>query len=239
MGGETSAIQRVASKISDEIFSIFKWERAKREDMNWDCCLEAHSKKTHPSDIVFYYIDPYEEELVYLNTDLKSYAEGSIGKKLVESSLSSLALSAECANVSDQWRTKYVIDDSKGYNVRGLLFLYNHDNLYDKDFYKNVTNKLNFTDIKCPNNIKLHLLDPYKISDIINISSDIKNLIGSGELPSPDLFAYYYPDLDLTRIKHPINESTAATIEMLTSPYIIIKHESFKWMKDDKESGYV
>lgn len=53
MGGETSAIQRVAGKISDDIFSVFKWDRAARADMNWDCCQEAHSKKTHPSDVVF------------------------------------------------------------------------------------------------------------------------------------------------------------------------------------------
>ena len=30
MGGETSAIQRVAGKISDDIFSVFKWDRAAR-----------------------------------------------------------------------------------------------------------------------------------------------------------------------------------------------------------------
>ncbi|PXJ91987.1 hypothetical protein DMR37_23920, partial [Klebsiella pneumoniae] len=45
MGGETSAIQRVAGKISDDIFSVFKWDRAARADMNWDCCQEAHSKE--------------------------------------------------------------------------------------------------------------------------------------------------------------------------------------------------
>ncbi|MDF9973077.1 hypothetical protein L3O58_25055, partial [Klebsiella pneumoniae] len=95
MGGETSAIQRVAGKISEDIFSVFKWNSAAREDMNWDCCQEAHSKKTHPSDVVFYYIDPYEEEMVYLNTDLKSYAEGTIGKKIVEGALTSLALATE------------------------------------------------------------------------------------------------------------------------------------------------
>ncbi|APM04697.1 hypothetical protein B6J45_24315 [Klebsiella pneumoniae] len=34
MGGETSAIQRVAGKISDDIFSVFKWDRAAREGAN-------------------------------------------------------------------------------------------------------------------------------------------------------------------------------------------------------------
>lgn len=239
MGGETSSIQHVANKITQDIFKVFKWQRAVSHDMNWDCNLEAHDKKTHPSDVVFYYINPYEEEVVYLNTDLKSYAQGGIGKSMVEGALSSLALATECANISPQWRTRYVRDESLGYNVRGLLFLYNHDNLYDKDFYNSVMKKVDPDTIKCPSNIKLHLLDPYKISDIINISSDIKILIGSGELPQPDLYCYYYPDLSLTRIKHPINNKTAATIEMLSSPYIILKHDEFEWMGDKKESGYV
>ncbi|EMI5489363.1 hypothetical protein REJ26_000421 [Providencia stuartii] len=238
MGGETSAIQRVANKVSDEIFDVFKWKRSLREDMNWTCCLEGHAKKTHPSDVVFHYIDPYEEEAVYLNTDLKSYAKGTIDKASVEVALTSLALAVECANSSDEWRTKYVVDESYGYNVRGLLFLYNHDNLYDKDFYSAVTSKLDLNKIKNSKNTKIHFLDPYKISDIINISNDLKTLIGSGQLPPPDLFSFYYPDMDLTRIKHPINKNTVATIELLTSPYIIIKHESFKWINTRKESGY-
>ncbi|HHK8203364.1 TPA: hypothetical protein ACQVHI_000809 [Serratia marcescens] len=239
MGGETSAIQHVANKITQDIFKVFKWQRAVSQDMNWDCELQAHDKKTHPSDVVFYYTDPYEEEIVYLNTDLKSYAQGSIGKGIVEGAISSLALATECANSSSQWRMRYIKDESLGYNVRGLLFLYNHDNLYDKDFYNNVMKKITPETIKCPPNVKLHILDPYKISDIINISSDIKVLIGSGELPQPDRFNYYYPDLSLTRIKHPVTEKTAATIELLSSPYVILKHDSFNWMGDEKDSGYV
>lgn len=239
MGGETSAIQRVASKITQDIFKVFKWQRAESQDMNWNCELQNHDKKTHPSDVVFYYLDPYEEELVYFNTDLKSYADGTIGKSIVEGAISSLALATECANISTQWRTRYIRDESLGFNVRGLLFLYNHDNLYDKDFYSNVMKKIDPETIKCPPNIKLHILDPYIISDMINISSDIKMLIGSGELPQPDRFHYYYPDLSLTRIKHPVNDKTAATIEMLSSPYVILKYSDFTWMDEKKDGGYV
>lgn len=239
MSGETAAIQRVASKISNEIFSIFKWHRPAREDMNWNCCQDSHAKKTHPSDVVFYYQDPYEEEMVYFNTDLKSYAKGSLHKNAVEVALKSLVLATECANTSDEWNRKYVYDDSLGYNVRGLLFIYNHDNLYDNEFYETITKRLDLDTINLPPNVKIHILDPYKISNLINISSDIKNLIGSGKLPTPDCFEYYHPDLSLTRIKHPINEKTPATIELLTSPYIIIKHKSFSWMGDDRAEGYV
>ena len=239
MAGEMATIQRTASKISDEIFSVFKWRRTKREDMNYDCCTQAHAKKTHPSDVVFYYVDPYEEEVVYLNTDLKSYGATSIKKGMVEDALTTLVLSVECANTSDSWHNKYVEDELLGYNVRGLLFLFNHDSLYDKDFYENIMSKIDLKKVINTSNTKIHLLNPYQISDIINISSDITSQIGSGNLPHPDEFIYYYPDLYLTRIKHPITSDTAATIEMITSPYVIIKHNRFNWGKTEKEEGYV
>lgn len=239
MGGETSAIQHVANKITQDIFRVFKWQRAESQDMNWKCELQGHDKKTHPSDVVFHYIDPYEEEVVYLNTDLKSYASGSIGKGIVEGAISSLALATECANISSQWRNRYIKDESLGFNVRGLLFLYNHDHLYDKDFYESVMKKVDSEAIKCSPNVKLHILDPYKISDIINIAFDIKNLMGSGGLPQPNQFQYYYPDLALTRIKHPVNEKTAATVEILSSPYVIIKHNPYIWDEEEHDGGFV
>lgn len=239
MGGEMAAIQRTASKVSNDIFSVFKWKRAAREDMNYDCCSDAHQKVTHPSDVVFYYVDPYEEELVYLNTDLKSYGESTIKKGKVELALTSLSLAVECANSSNEWLTKYIEDDSQGYNIRGLLFLYNHDYLYDKDFYEDIMKKIDLAKVKLSPNTKIHMLNPHQISDIVNIAFDITNLIGSGNLPHPDDFMFYYPDLYLTRIKHPVSTSTAATIEMITSPYIIIKYNSFMWGKDEKDDGYV
>jgi len=239
MSGEMAAIQRTASKISDEILSVFKWKRPKREDMNYNCCIQAHSKKTHPSDVVFYYIDPYEEEIVYLNTDLKSYGVNSIKKGRVEEALSSLVLAVECANTSDEWQNKYVEDDSLGFNVRGLLFLYNHDHLYDKNFHEDIMSKIDLKKIINNSSAKLHMLNPFQICDLINISSDITSQIGTGNLPHPDEFIYYYRDLYLTRIKHPITAKTAATIEMITSPYIIIKYDSFMWGKTEKEEGYL
>ncbi|HDL8518520.1 TPA: hypothetical protein PXS10_001076, partial [Yersinia enterocolitica] len=239
MGGENSAIQRVASKISDEIFSVFKWKRTKREDMNWDCGLEHHNKKTHPSDVVFYYTDPYEEEIVYLNTDLKSYGEKSIAKGGVEGALQTLSLAVECANSSMVWRKKYLDDETLPYNVKGLLFLYNHDHLYHKDFYKDIMSKVDLSDFSFTENHKLYLLDPHKIADIINISFDITNLIGRGKLPNKKEFSYYYPDLSLTRLKHTIDNNTAATVELLTSPYIIIKHNQFEYDGEKKDDGYV
>ncbi len=238
-GGETAAIQRVANLITQKIFTVFKWKRALREDMNWPCETKAHEKETHPSDVVFYYTNPYEEEVVYLNTDLKSYGKNSIKKGGVESALISLSLAVECANSNEEWRKKYLEDDSLGFNVRGLLFLYNHDRLYDADFYNSIMKNVDISKLTLPIGQKIYLLDPFKIFDLINIAFDIKYLSGEGKLPYPDNYYFYYPDMSLTRLKHPLNKSTPATIEALTSSYLIIKYESFSYGEEIREEGYV
>lgn len=236
MAGETQAIQQVADKISDDIFKIFKWNRADRKDMNWNCNLPYHNKHTHPSDVVFYYTNPYENEIVYLNTDLKSYSNESISKNSVELALNSLALAVECANCSDEWKLKYVDDESKPYSVKGMLFLYNHDHLFDRNFYEKIFKKLNFNEINIAKNSKIYLLDPNKINDLINIANDIITLRGQMRFPlNDDDYSFCYPDLFLTRITNPVNSKTAATLELLMSPYIIIKYNSF----DDENDGYI
>ncbi|NHB97211.1 hypothetical protein [Photorhabdus stackebrandtii] len=238
-GGETAAIQRVANLITQKVFTVFKWKRALREDMNWPCETEAHGKDTHPSDVVFYYTNPYEEEVVYLNTDLKSYGRNSIKKGTVESALCSLSLAVECANSNEEWRKKYLEDDSLGFDVRGLLFIYNHDQLYDANFYDVIMKQVDMSKLTLPSGQKIYLLDPFKIYDIINIAFDIKYLIGEGNLPHPDKYCFYYPDMSLTRLKHPLTKSTPATIEALTSPYLIIKHEGFNYDNEHRDEGYV
>lgn len=238
-GGETAAIQRVANLITQKVFTMFKWQRATREDMNWPCDTEAHGKVTHPSDVVFFYTNPYEEEVVYLNTDLKSYGKTSIMKGTIEGALKTLSLAVDCANTNEAWRSKYLDDENLGFNVRGLLFLYNHDQLYDADFYSAIMKQVDTSQLTLPNNQKVYLLDPYKIHDIINIAFDMKYLTGEGNLPHPSKYHFFYPDMSLTRLKHPLSNKTPATIEALTSPYLIIKHESFTFGDESYDEGFI
>ena len=57
---ETTNTAALANKVFDEIFQWLKWELCTPKDINWECCnQEKHNTKTHPSDIVFYYKDPY------------------------------------------------------------------------------------------------------------------------------------------------------------------------------------
>lgn len=137
---ETINTAEAAVQISDEIFSTFKWFRHELFDQNLKCQIAEHSKKTHPCDCVFYYIDPYLGKLVYFNTDLKSYGAGSIKKNAVFNALKSLALATHCANVSDDWQGLYLLPESQyDFAIRGLLFVYNHDNKYTDDFHEQLS----------------------------------------------------------------------------------------------------
>lgn len=73
----------MAEKVSEEIFAIFGWEKVGPRNQNWKCVNhEVHQTKagTHPSDLVFRYLDPYSNWMIYLNADVKSYATKSITK---------------------------------------------------------------------------------------------------------------------------------------------------------------
>src|SRR5207247_3006897 len=71
------------------------------------------SRKTHPSDVVFYYDEPYAVRRTYVNCDLKSYARSSITAGGVLSALESLAESISCIELSDTWRKMYIHEDRK------------------------------------------------------------------------------------------------------------------------------
>ena len=46
---------------------------------------------THPTDVVFYYDEPYSNHRTYINCDLKSYAANTIQKGEVRKAVQSLA----------------------------------------------------------------------------------------------------------------------------------------------------
>jgi hypothetical protein len=81
---ETVNIAKMAGKNSDEIFSVFLWDKRGPLNHNWDCLKRGeHKKLTHPSDVVFFYDEPYRAVRTYVQTDLKSYQASSISKSKV------------------------------------------------------------------------------------------------------------------------------------------------------------
>ena len=186
---------------------------------------------SHPSDVVFYYDEPYRPIRTYINTDLKSYKKGSITSTAIAAAIESLALTLECAELSEEWREKFVHEE-KTYEIAGLLFIYNHDGEYDKDFDQLLA-KVNHEGLKMPNNSKILVFGPSHIRWLDNIRHDLNGLYSDHILPHEDNWCFYYPDL--VRKKNLQNSGRAATLEMLSSPYIVLSYPSV----DSRAAGYV
>lgn len=234
---ETINIGEIASRISKDIFKHFLWEMHQKRDDNFMCTNEKHlgeggkPKDTHPGDVVFYYEDPYLGKRIYLHTDLKSYAADSITATRLRGAFKSLSITVECAKESSEWRKKYSVDASETHEVRGMLFIHNHDNDYDKPFYEAI-NKVDLQALPVAPGSLLHFLGPHDIQRLYSIGNDIIRLKGEEELPKE--YTFYYPDLVMSRRQGDVWDQPA-TIESLTGPYIIIKHGP---TKTDK-AGYV
>ncbi|WP_054112900.1 hypothetical protein [Marinagarivorans algicola] len=230
---ENGNIEKLAKIVSQDIFSWLKWDQRPVMDVDWACELEHHGKKTHPSDTVFSYIHPYTGDRIYLNTDLKSYQKKSINATSVRKALQSLALSVECANVSADWQDKFHIDDEYTHTVVGLLFIYNHDNEFDRVFY-DLLNAVDRKNLAIANGNALYVLGPAKIRFLLSVVNDMRRLKADDTLPNKSDFTFYYPDLVLSK-RHCGEWGQPATIEMLTGPWIIIKHKAV----ESTEEGFL
>jgi len=221
---ETGNIEELAKIISKDIFKLFKWNIRTSQDINWPCVTDIHDKKTHPTDVVFYYSDPYLGKTIYLNTDLKSYQEGTVNSNKIRSSLQSLSKSVECANISTDWQDIYILDDASPIEIIGLLFIFNHDNEYDKDFTSKILNPVSLNSLHISEENRLCVFGPADIRTLNKITIDIKSQIADKMLPDVTEFGYYYPDQTLSK-RHGSEWGQPATIETLMSPWIIIKHK--------------
>ncbi|MCY0853228.1 hypothetical protein [Cupriavidus sp. D39] len=99
---ETTNIAKMAEKLSKELFAEFLWQKMGPTNINWPCeDQSSHKAITHPSDVVFYYEEPYTQARTYVNCDLKSYAKGSITASSIRSAIESLARALSCAEKSE------------------------------------------------------------------------------------------------------------------------------------------
>lgn len=247
MAGETANIADVAKMVFKDIFKIFKWVDVGCYDENFLCHKEKeHSGKTsgkgfkyeHPSDCVFYYFDPYKNQRIYHQVDLKSYAAKTITKDKIYEAIFSLAKTIDCARGSKPWQDKY-IHGSVSHSVRGMLFIYNHDGEFDKDFYGHL-NQVKMDKIPLKKGQIIHVIDPLRIKYLCSVVADIKHLSYENEIPKD--YSFFYPDLFLHKSSGD-DDSYPATVELLTAPYMILKFNNFGFEKDGEyiknSSGYV
>ena len=229
---ETANISQVANKIANDIFKVFFWEMHSQQDTNFDCVLDDHktesgdrSKTSHPGDVVFYYFDPYLNKRIYLHTDLKSYKKSTLQATKIRESLKSLAKTVECAAISESWRKKFLPSDQEIYEVRGLLFVANHDGKAPEKFSP-LLGGIAKNNIPVAKGQILHILGPTEVTSLYSIATDIKLSIADKKL-SP-LYRFFYPDLTLWKRHTTDDQRIGATIEMLLSPYFILKHPSIE-----------
>jgi len=225
---ETINIGEIATKLSKDIFKFFLWTKHQKHDDNFKCTNPEHKsdgkgakpKESHPGDVVFHYADPYVGKTVYLHTDLKSYAHKSVTSTKLRGAFKSLSMTIECAKESDEWRNKYSVLPDEAHEVRGLLFIHNHDNKFTQSFSETIT-KMDLKSLPLPAGAIIHFLGPHDIQRLYSIGNDIIRMRNEDELPKE--YSFYYPDLVMVR-RHGDGTGQAATIESLTGPYLILQH---------------
>jgi hypothetical protein len=219
---ETKNIAEMATILSNDLFGEFLWTQTGPTDTNWPCeDPEAHKAKTHPSDVVFYFDNPYELTRTYVNCDLKSYASGTITKARIMPAIESLGRTLACAEKSAEWQKRFS-HEYVNHELCGLLFVYNHDGAYDKDF------KTSLSDAKpklheMPKGSKLFVLGPEDIFWLNNVRYEIVQMRGKGVVPSREHCRFFYPNLVRKNNVQP-DHARAATLEVLTGPWIVLTY---------------
>lgn len=236
---ENGPIEEIAKIVSEKILNKFGWEQVGPYDQDFPCRKEERHKPegkdqqhTHPVDVVWMYKDPYLNKNIYFSTDLKSYSKDSINVPKIEGALSSLCKTVDCARNSDYWNSKYNIKSGAS-EVRGLLFVYNHDNKSKKDFYeffypkkpKGATRKPRSVSLDKLGVVKgqqIHIIDPKVINYMMTIVSDMNEMIAEMKFPRKE-YGFFYPQLTYHKVS--VSEKyLPAAIEMITAPYLIVNH---------------
>ena len=222
---ETAPTEEIGRLIAEQIFSKFGWKSCGPINQNFDCVeIVKHKKakaKSHPGDVIFRFPDPYLGMDVYLHTDLKSYAKSTLEKSPLKKILRDLAITVECANKSPRWTELY--DQTNGNHVvHGLLFIYNHDQGYDKDFLA-VLQQIGNGITQLPEGKRIYVIGPERALYLYNIAKDISDLQGQQTLPFDDSISFFHPDLENTRIQ--TQKLGPATVEMLLSPWLVLRHK--------------
>ncbi len=225
MSGENQNIAVMAELASKEVFEVFGWRLVGPRNKNWACVEhEKHDRKraqTHPSDMVFRYEDPWSGKDIYVTSDLKSYAKGTIVQQPVVSALRGLSRAVECANKSEEFQTLYV-DSTRQHHVVGMLFVYNHDGGYDEDFSK-AMEAVNPSQADVAEHNRVGVIGPKRVIYLNTVAKDMLIAEGKkGEL-GPDVHCeFHYPNLQTVRFAK--TTSRVANLETLLCPWLVLRY---------------
>jgi hypothetical protein len=118
--------------------------------------------------------------------------------------------------------------------VVGLLFIYNHDGDYGKDFARlleQATGKY----LKVPKGVRVFVMGPEDIFYLNNIAVDIRLQRGDKKIGEQKVCSIFYPDLIERKVLLNRNQ-LAATLETLLSPFLVY---IYKLPADSSKSGAI
>ena len=178
---------------------------------------------------------------VLLCPDLKSYASDSIGYATVRDWLISITKGTVCSLASSEWKQRYSIEGS--YEIRGLLFVYNHDGRFDKPFYSFIheypnpphvgggraPKRFHLKELNVPANVKLHIIEPLLIDNVLSVKHDLDVMRNAGKAPRSDNYApisFYYPNRQRFKSRMTPQECPA-TIELINGPFFIMTYDNY------------
>ncbi|EJH2587900.1 TPA: hypothetical protein ACVO3I_002655 [Vibrio diabolicus] len=243
---ETKHIGAIAEIISSQIFTEMKWHISDKTDINWDCCMRSHltkrqqeaeqpKVKTHPTDVVFSYPDPYNSEVtIYVQTDLKSYSKETIQNYSgIMKTIRSLAQQVECSSKSQEWRNEFLLQQPSKYVVHGMLFIYNHDKEYDADLFSKLAGVPN-AEYGLPADSVMAVFDPKIIRFLLSVVEEINRRraiptdtpaeeILWQKIPERNKCGFFYPDKH-NKISFK-GSQRPASLEMITSGMLMFEYE--------------
>lgn len=223
--GESQNIAMLAEMVSNDICSFLGWEVVGRTNFNFPCTKqEIHQKevaKSHPCDCIFKYKDPYTGADHYFLTDLKSYSKTKLEKANFSGALRDLAKSVECANVSvDDFQR--CINSESSWFLHGMLFIFNHDDEFDKDFKGKIEACVQTT-FSLPRHSRVVVIGPPEIRFIYNVRNDVMNSVGKDNVMKQLRFFYPTQIGKLPEKRIPMNQHWKSfSIELLLSPYMVV-----------------
>lgn len=233
---ETANIAQMAEQLSDRIFKQFFWEKMGPTNIDWACKKEEHGLATHPTDVVFMYEEPYARARRYFQCDLKSYSKSSISKGAIAAAVKSLAKQVACAEISDEWQGHYLLQDKTAV-ISGLLFVYNHDKEFDREFGGHLTG-IDLGGLGLPKQSKIYVIGPDDINWYDRVCSSLKLLRGDERLPHREHWSFHHPDL-IRKANVQQSVARAATIEMLTSSSIVMAYDGPLGDKVERKTGLI
>ncbi|MCK4118209.1 hypothetical protein G7939_17800 [Ralstonia solanacearum] len=225
---EREQIARMATELSDKVFKQFYWSKVGPENVPWECAKTEHDKTVHPTDVVFCYDDPYREVVVYLNFDLKSYSKSSITPGAVRDALVSLGMAVDCAPICEEWTKKFCRPEEDA-DIRGVLFVYNHDGQYQRST-KELLEHVFDEPVKIPKGVEVHVIGPTDVQYLYDVAAQISRYRGDGLLPDAPNCSFFHPD-----VSHPVRDRARIarkewglpiTIEMVLAPWQMLKYRN-------------